>query len=113
MKKVPKRSREREKARPASNGEVDFWPPAYGRAAMGRMDEIRALISAGKYPNSKTIARELAWSVRTVKRDLAFIRERLKWPLEFSQERNGFYFTKPVPFFPSIPLTEKEVVGLF
>ena len=33
--------------------------------------------------------------------------------MEFSQERNGWYFTKPVPFFPSMPLTEKEVVGLF
>jgi proteasome accessory factor B len=113
MSKKSRAKRAKRSEKPSQNGEGDFWPPAYGRAAMGRMDEIRALISAGKFPNSKTIARELRWSVRTVKRDLAFIRERLNWPMEFSKERNGFYFTKPVPYFPSIPLTEKEVVGLF
>ena len=113
MSKKSRAKRSKRTGRPGRNGEADFWAPGYGRAALGRMDEIRALISAGKYPNSHTIARELSWSVRTVKRDLAFIRERLKWPLEFSQERNGFYFTNPVPYFPAIPLTEKETVGLF
>jgi predicted DNA-binding transcriptional regulator YafY len=37
----------------------------------------------------------------------------LNLPMEFDPQRNGWYFTKPVPFFPSIPLTEREVVGLF
>jgi len=80
---------------------------------MGRLEDIRALIAEGGYPNSHTIARELEWSVRTVKRDLALMQDRLKLPMEFDQARNGWYFTKPVPFFPSIPLTEKEIVGLF
>jgi proteasome accessory factor B len=80
---------------------------------MARLEAIRALISEGKYPNSHTIARELEWSVRTVKRDLALMQNRLNLPMEFDQHKNGWRFTKPVPFFPSIPLTEKEVVGLF
>lgn len=33
--------------------------------------------------------------------------------MEFDPQKNGWYFTKSVPFFPSIPLTEREVVGLF
>src|SRR3954468_6450508 len=97
----------------ASNREVDFWAPGYGHAALGRMEAIRALISEGKYPNSHTIARQLEWSLRTVKRDLAFMRNTWKLPLKFNPERNGFYFTRPVPFFPGIPLSEREVVGLF
>jgi predicted DNA-binding transcriptional regulator YafY len=80
---------------------------------MARLEAIRALISEGKYPNSHTIARELEWSVRTVKRDLSLMQNRLNLPMEFDSQKNGWYFTKPVPFFPSIPLTEKEVVGLF
>jgi len=80
---------------------------------MARLEEIRALISEGDFPNSHTIARKLEWSVRTIKRDLALMQNRLNLPMEFSQEKNGWYFTKPVPFFPSIPLTEKETVGLF
>jgi len=83
------------------------------RPAMARLEAIRALISAGKYPNSHSIARELEWSVRTVKRDLSLMQNRLNLPMEFNQAKNGFYFTRPVPFFPSIPLTEREVVGLF
>src|SRR5882762_9778584 len=95
------------------NGEVDLWGHGPGRPAMGRLEDIRALISEGKYPNSHTIARKLEWSVRTVKRDLALMQNRLNLPMEFDQAKNGWYFTKPVPFFPSLPLTEKETVGLF
>lgn len=84
-----------------------------GRPAMARLEEIRALISEGKYPNSHTIAEKLEWSVRTVKRDLALMQNRLNLPMEFDQQKNGWYFTRPVPFFPSLPLTEKETVGLF
>ncbi len=76
---------------------------------MARLEAIRALISEG-YLNSHTIARKLEWSVRTVKRDLALRQNRLNLPTEFDQEKNGWYFTGPVPFFPSIPLTEKEAV---
>ena len=65
------------------------------------MEEIRALIA--EYPDSHTIARDLEWSVRTVKRDLALMQNRLNLPMEFDQAKNGWYFTKPVPFFPSLP----------
>src|SRR5436190_14408901 len=103
----------RKKGKASQNGEANLWASGPGRQGMARMEAIRALISEGKYPNSHSIAQELEWSVRTVKRDLALMRNRLNLPMEFDQRRNGWYFTKPVPFFPSIPLTEKEVVGLF
>jgi predicted DNA-binding transcriptional regulator YafY len=103
----------RKKGKAGQNGDVDFWGHGPGRPGMARMEAIRALISEGKYPNSHTIARELEWSVRTVKRDLSLMQNRLNLPMEFDPQKNGWYFTKPVPFFPSIPLTEKEVVGLF
>src|SRR3954452_4125007 len=41
------------------------------------------------------------------------MQNRLNLPMEFDQAKNGWHFTRPVPFFPSIPLTEREVVGLF
>jgi predicted DNA-binding transcriptional regulator YafY len=41
------------------------------------------------------------------------MQNQLNLPMEFDLKKNGWYFTKPVPFFPSIPLTEKEVVGVF
>ena len=106
------RRAKRKRPQPASNGDGEFQG-YLGRPAMARLEAIRALISEGKYPNSHTIARDLEWSVRTVKRDLSLMQNRLNLPMEFDQARNGWHFTKPVPFFPSIPLTEKETVGLF
>jgi proteasome accessory factor B len=103
----------KKKGKTGRNGEADLWASGPGRAGMARLEAIRALISEWKYPNSHTIARDLEWSVRTVKRDLALMQNRLNLPMEFDQAKNGWYFTKPVPFFPSIPLTEREVVGLF
>ena len=97
---------------PASNRDGEFQGYV-SRPAMARLEAIRALISERKYPNSHTIARELEWSVRTVKRDLSLMQNRLNLPMEFDPQKNGWYFTEPVPFFPSIPLTEREVVGLF
>src|SRR5215472_10898945 len=91
----------------------DLWAHGPGRPQMARMEQIRALISSGTYPNSHTMAREIDCSVRTVKRDIALMQNRLNLPMEFDQRKNGWRFTKPVPFFPSIPLTEKETVGLF
>jgi predicted DNA-binding transcriptional regulator YafY len=96
----------------AGNGEAEF-AGYVSRSAMARLEEIRALISEGGYPNSHTIARKLEWNVRTIKRDLALMQNRFKLPMEFDQARNGWRFTRPVPFFPSIPLSEREIVGLF
>jgi len=52
-------------------------------------------------------------SVRTIKRDIEFMRDRLQLPIKFDVGRNGFFYTEPVPHFPRVPLTEKEIVGLF
>src|SRR4051812_8434334 len=113
MSKKARAKRVKRAGKPSHNGEAEFWERGPGRAAMARMEQIRALISEGKYPNSRTFAREIECSVRSVKRDLALMQGRLNLPMEFDQAKNGWYFTRPVPFFPSIPLTEKEVVGLF
>src|SRR6267142_4988704 len=113
MSKKARAKRVKRAGKPSNNGEADFWGHGPGRPGMARMEAIRALISEGKYPNSHTIARKLEWSVRTVKRDLALMQNRLNLPMEFDQQKNGWYFTRPVPFFPSIPLTERKVVGLF
>src|ERR1041385_6340608 len=107
------RSGHERRGKPDDNGQVDFWGNGPGRPAMARLEAIRALIAEGKYPNSHSIARELEWSVRTVKRDLWLMQNRLNLSMEFDQAKNGWYFTRPVQFFPSLPLTEKETVGLF
>src|SRR4051812_20547250 len=109
---MSKSKRTKRKVSATLNGKMD--PFGYGsRPGMARLEAIRALIAEGNYPNSHTIARKLEWGLRTVKRDLALMQNQLHLPMKFDKPKNGWYFTKPVPYFPSIPLTEKEVVGLF
>ncbi len=94
-------------------GGGDLWAHGYGRAAMERMMRIHRKIEDREYPNCTRMSAEFEMSVRTLKRDIEFMRERLEMPIEFDVPKNGYYFASPVPHFPRVPLTEKEIVGLF
>jgi proteasome accessory factor B len=52
-------------------------------------------------------------SVRTIKRDIDFMKNRLDLPIEFNVERNGYFFTKSVPHFPQMPMSEADTFALF
>ena len=44
---------------------------------------IHKLLSEGAYPNKTTIARAIEMTTKTVKRDLDFMRDRSRLPIEF------------------------------
>ena len=100
------------KARKRSGG-ADLWAHGYGRAAMERMMRIHRKIADGEYPNCTKMSVEFEKSVRTLKRDIEFMKDNLRMPIDFDVPKNGYYFTTPQPHFPRVPLTEKEIVGLF
>jgi proteasome accessory factor B len=52
-------------------------------------------------------------SSKTIQRDIEFMRSRLNMPIEYDQLQFGFYYTEPVTNFPSIEVTESEIVALF
>jgi proteasome accessory factor B len=91
----------------------DLWVHGYGRAALARMMKIHRLIEDRTYPNCRKMSEEFEMSVRTLKRDIEFMRNRLKMPIEFDVPKNGYYFTRSVPHFPTVPLSEREMVWLF
>ncbi|HOX56167.1 MAG TPA: WYL domain-containing transcriptional regulator [Candidatus Paceibacterota bacterium] len=86
---------------------VYCWP------AIERMMRIHQLIENREYPNSHKLAREFEMSVRTIKRDIDFMKTRLKLPMEFDGKKNGFYFTRSVPQFPQMPMSEADVFTMF
>jgi len=86
---------------------VYSWP------AIERMMRIHRLIENKEYPNCAKIAKEFEMSVRTIKRDVDFMKTRLKLPIEFDVKRNGYYFTEPVPHFPQVPMSEADTFALF
>ena len=84
----------------------------YSRPPMERMMQIHQHIKSGTYPNCSQLAREIEVTIRTIKRDVDFMRYRLKLPIEYDPLRWGYYYSRPVDQFPSLPMTEREVFAL-
>src|ERR1051325_1538693 len=102
------------------------------RPPLERMVRIHHEIASGSYPNASTMARELEVSAKSIQRDLEFMRDRLNLPLEYDGtrlgyksvgvsrdrpleydgSRFGYYYTEPVSSFPTLQITEGELVAL-
>ena len=82
------------------------------RPPLERMMRFHNLIKEESFPNCTKLAQEFEVTVRTVMRDLDFMRDRLNLPIEFDSQRNGFYYTEPVEQFPQMPFSEAEIFAL-
>jgi proteasome accessory factor B len=76
------------------------------------MIRIHQSIRAGELPNASSLSRELEVSVKTVQRDIEFMRDRLNLPVEFDCVRNGYRYTSEVESFPTLQITEGELVAM-
>jgi len=85
----------------------------FSRPPLERMLQLHREIQAGRFPNCRKLAEALEVSAKTIQRDIEFMRSRLNMPIEYDQLQFGFYYTEPVTNFPSIEVTEGEIVALF
>jgi proteasome accessory factor B len=76
------------------------------------MLRIHQAIQSGKFPNASTLARELEVSTKSVQRDIEFMRDRLELPIEYHPQRFGYHYTGEVTSFPTMHITEGELVAL-
>jgi predicted DNA-binding transcriptional regulator YafY len=81
--------------------------------ALLRLKRIRAELRPGRYPSRAQIAAAIESKVRTVQRDLDFLRDQLKAPIEYNREQRGYYLTDPNWRLPEVPLTEGELISFF
>jgi proteasome accessory factor B len=77
------------------------------------MLRLHERLMAGTFPNCRKLAGELEVSAKTIQRDIDFMRDRLGLPIEYDQLRFGFYYTEPVANFPSIEVSQGEIIALF
>jgi len=77
-----------------------------------RMMRFHNLIQEESFPNCSKLAKEFEVSLRTIMRDVDFMRDRLNLPIEFDSQRNGYHYTEPVEQFPQLPFTEAEIFAL-
>jgi proteasome accessory factor B len=77
------------------------------------MLRLHERLKAVTYPNCRKLAYELEVSAKTIQRDIDFMRDRLGLPIEYDQLQFGFYYTEPVANFPSIEVSQGEIIALF
>jgi len=77
------------------------------------MLQLHQQLQAGRFPNCRKLADEMEVSSKTIQRDIEFMRYQLGLPIEYDQLHFGFFYTEPVTHFPSIEVSEGEIVALF
>ena len=87
-------------------------PHTFSRPPWERMMRFHNLLKDESFPNCTRLAREFEVTIRTMMRDVDFMRDRLRLPIEFDSQRNGYYYTEPVEQFPQMPFSEAEIFAL-
>lgn len=83
------------------------------RPPLVRMMRLHEELSAGRFPNCRRLSELLEVSSKTVQRDIDFMRDQLGLPIEYDPARFGFAYTEEVREFPTIQVTEGELLALF
>ncbi|ELR97556.1 YafY family protein [Gloeocapsa sp. PCC 73106] len=76
-----------------------------------RLLQIDNLIRTGYYQTSDRLADNLEVSDRTIRKDLAFLRDRFNAPLEYSKKK-GWHYTDLTWRLPSVSLSKGELFAL-
>jgi predicted DNA-binding transcriptional regulator YafY len=73
-----------------------------------RIQWIDNEIRSNKFPNSRTIMLKFEISQRQALRDIEYLRYSMNAPLEFSHEKNGYYYTDRSFVVPNLLITDNE-----
>ena len=84
-----------------------------GRGLLRRAVWTLARLRSGAPVKAPLLAREFEVSLRTAYRDLDFLRDEWRVPIEFDRGRGTFYLTEPTALVAPITLSRGEVVALF
>src|SRR5690348_2293689 len=76
------------------------------------MLHIHQAIQSGRLPNATEMANDLSVCEKSIYRDIDFMRDRLGIPIEYDDERHGYYYGKDVSAFPAFQVTEGELFAL-
>lgn len=83
------------------------------RAPLERLYHIHGLLRDGRYPNCTRLARELEVDRKTILRDMEWMRSTHRLPVEWDQQKNGYYYSVPVDRFPIARAGSDELLALY
>ena len=87
-------------------------PAQLSRPPLERMMKIHDELRRGALVNCTKLVKTLEVSRKTIVRDIAFMRDRLDLPIEFDAQIQAYRYTQPVNSFPTIHVTEGELLAL-
>ena len=82
------------------------------RPPVARMLRIHEALQTGRRTNCRTLAAALEVSPRTIQRDIDFMRDQLGLPVDYDVTAHGFFYTREVVQFPTMKISEGELVAL-
>jgi len=86
--------------------------PAEEKVRIYRVLMIDEAIRSGSYPSLTKLAGEVEVSERTILRDIEFLRDMFKAPIENDREKGGYYYSEPNFFIKNVILTEGELFSI-
>ena len=78
-----------------------------------RILHIDKLLREDAFPSRREIAETFEVSVKTIERDLEYMRDRLGAPLEYDRERRGFFYETEGFYLPALFMSEGDALALF
>ncbi len=81
--------------------------------AFARVSRIHKEIAAGVFPNIQKLAKLFEVTERTIKRDIAVLRDEFNAPLKFDRRKNGFFYSVEGWSLPLQRLSEGDLLSFF
>jgi predicted DNA-binding transcriptional regulator YafY len=82
------------------------------RPPLVRIMAIDQSVRAGTWPNARKLSRQLEVCPRTIRRDITYLRDQLRAPIEFNPVHRGYYYTEPSFRLSYFQVTEGELIAL-
>jgi hypothetical protein len=114
IKKPDKRRRQAAHAREERNSApkpAERGVAGYSRPPLARMLRLHQCMMENTYPNCRQMAEEFEVAAKTVQRDINFMRDQMRLPIEYDKERFGFRYTRAVTALPAVGLTSIQRTG--
>jgi proteasome accessory factor B len=84
-----------------------------GKNHMERILHIDRLLREDGYPCRRDIAEAFEVSIKTVERDLEYMRDRLGAPVAYDRNRRGYFYEEPGFYLPALYMSEGDALALF
>lgn len=82
------------------------------RSKFRRLLELDSQIRSGKFPNTFSFSKEWEVSRKTIVRDIEFLRDSLRAPIEYDAKQKGYRYTDTSWSIQQVELTEGELLQI-